>query len=34
MKPRRLTYDLISIVVMGLGGALIMGAFIMWVGDR
>jgi hypothetical protein len=31
MAMRRLTYDMISIAVMGIGGALIMGAAILWL---
>jgi hypothetical protein len=30
MKPRRLTYDMISLAVLALSGAMFMGAFILW----
>jgi hypothetical protein len=30
MTPRRLTYDMISIAVMGLSGAMLLGALILW----
>lgn len=31
MRQRRLTYDLISIVVLALSGAMFMGAAILWL---